>query len=183
MACIMIRLLTVIPVVLLAACSTAPSRPPAEPVYMDTAEVTRVEPLYQQVEVTRPSKQCWTDRVAHTRRPARPNVGATLAGGMLGGVIGSKLGRGRGNAPLAVAGALTGAAIGRRLSRPAYAAPVTSWQDVRRCTTVNRLEPRQQVVGYRVEYRYEGQIFTAQTRHHPGRYIRVRVDVDPVKDG
>lgn len=178
----MIRLLTVIPVVLLAACSTATNRPPAEPVYMDTAEVTRVAPLYQQVEVTRPVKRCWTERVAHTH-PRRPNVGATLAGGMIGGVIGSKLGHGRGNAPLAVAGALAGAAIGRRLSRPAYAAPVTTWQDVQRCTTVNRLEQRQQVVGYRVDYRYEGQIFTAQTRHHPGRYIRVRVDVDPVRDG
>ncbi|MGB5260928.1 MAG: hypothetical protein WBO34_10460, partial [Gammaproteobacteria bacterium] len=102
----MMRLLTVIPVVLLTACSTAPSRPPAEPVYMDTAEVTRVEPLYQQVEVTRPMKQCWTERVAHTRA-STPNVGAILAGGMIGGVIGSKLGRGRGNVPLAVAGALT----------------------------------------------------------------------------
>ena len=179
----MIRLLTVITVVLLTACSTPPSRPPAEPVYTDMAEVTRVEPLYQQVEVTRPMQQCWTDRVAHTHRPARANVGATLAGGMIGGVLGSKLGRGRGNAPLAVAGALTGAAIGRRLSRPAYAAPMTTWRDVQRCTTVNRLEPRQQVVGYRVDYRYEGQNFTAQTRQHPGRFIRVRVDVDPVNDG
>lgn len=178
----MIRLLTVIPVVLLAACSTASKRPPAEPVYMEMAEVTRVAPLYQQVEVARPVKRCWTERVAHTHTP-RPNVGATLAGGMIGGGIGSKLGRGRGNAPLVVAGALAGAAIGRRLSRPAYAAPVTTWQDVQRCTTVNRLEQRQQVVGYRVDYRYEGQIFTAQTRHHPGRYIRVRVDVDPVSDG
>lgn len=178
----MTRLLTVIPVMLLAACSTAPSRPPAEPIYVDTAEVTRVEPLYRQVEVTRPVNRCWTERVAHTR-PPRPNIGATLAGGMIGGVIGSKLGRGRGNAPLMVAGALTGAAIGRRLSQPVYTAPVTTWRDVQRCTTVNRLEQRQQVVGYRVDYRYEGQIFTAQTRRHPGRYIRVRVDVDPVNGG
>ena len=178
----MIHLLTVIPVVLLAACSTAPGRPPAEPVYMDTAEVTRVEPLYQQVEVMRPVKQCWTERVAHTR-PSRPNVGPTLAGGVIGGVLGSRLGRRRGNAPLVLAGALTGAAIGRRLSRPAYTAPVTTWQDVQRCTTVNRREQRQQVVSYRVDYSYEGQIFTAQTRHHPGSYIRVRVDVDPVSDG
>lgn len=178
----MIRLLTVIPVMLLAACSTAPSRSPSEPVHMDTAEVTRVEPLYQQVEVARPVNRCWTERVAHTR-PPRSDFGATLAGGMIGGVIGSKLGHGRGNVPLAVAGALTGAAIGRRLSRPTYAAPVTTWRDVQRCTTVNRREQRQQVVGYRVDYLYEGQNFTAQTRHHPGRYIRVRVDVDPVNDG
>jgi uncharacterized protein YcfJ len=167
---------------LLAACSSAPSRPPADPGYTDTAQVTRVEPLYRQIEVARPVKQCWTERVAHTH-PSRPDVGATLAGGVIGGVIGSKLGRGRGNVPLAVAGALTGAAIGQRLSQPAYPAPVTTWRDVQRCTTVNRLEQRQQVVGYRVDYRYEGQTFTTRTRHHPGRYIRVRVDVDPVNGG
>ena len=177
----MIRLLAVIPVVALAACSTAPSRPHAEPVYMDTAEVTRVDPLYQQVEVARPVNRCWTERVAHTH-PRRPDAGATVAGGLIGGVIGSKLGHGRGNVPLAVAGALAGAAIGQRLSQPAYA-PVTTWRDVQRCTTVNQYEQRQQVVGYRVDYRYEGQIFTTQTRHHPGRYIRVRVDVDPVDGG
>jgi uncharacterized protein YcfJ len=45
---------------------------------------------------------------------------------------------------------------------------------------VNRYEPRQQVVGYRVDYRYEGQTFTTRTRGYPGRFIRVRVDVDPV---
>ncbi|MEJ2577208.1 MAG: hypothetical protein P8106_11190, partial [Gammaproteobacteria bacterium] len=132
--------------------------------------------------VARPVNRCWTERVAHTTQP-RTDVGATLAGGVIGGVIGSKLGRGRGNVPLAAAGALAGAAIGQRLSQPAYAPPVTQWHDVQRCTTVNQLEQRQQVVGYRVDYRYEGQTFTTQTRHHPGRYIRVRVDVDPVDGG
>ena len=177
----MMRLIAVIPGVLLTACSTVPSRP-AEPVYMDMAVVTRVEPMYQPVQVARPVNRCWTEQVAHTTQP-RADVGATLTGGLIGGVIGSKLGRGRGNVPLAAAGALAGAAIGQRLSQPAYAPPVTQWRDVQRCTTVNQLEQRQQVVGYRVDYRYEGQTFTTQTRHHPGRYIRVRVDVDPVDGG
>lgn len=51
---------------------------------------------------------------------------------------------------------------------------------VRRCRTVKRYEPRQQLIGYRVDYRYEGQTFTTRTRGNPGRFIRVRVDVDPV---
>lgn len=175
------RLLTVIPCLAVAACNTAPSRD-AELVYGDTAEVTRVEPLYQAVQVARPVNQCWTEREAHTTRP-RSYVGATLAGGVIGGVIGSNLGRRRGRVPLTVAGAVAGAAIGRSLSLTNHAAPAYASRDVERCTTVNHYEQHQQVVGYRVDYRYAGQIFTTQTRHHPGRYIRMRVRVDPVDGG
>lgn len=176
----MIRLIAVIPVLLLMACSTAPRRP-AEPVYMETAEVTRVEPLYRKVQVARPVNQCWTERVAYPT-PPRSNVGATLTGGLIGGLIGSKLGRRRHNAPLVMAGVLAGAEIGQRLSQPPYV-PTSTWSNVQRCTRVNRYEERNQVVGYRVDYRYEGQTFTTQTRHHPGRYIRLRVDVEPVDGG
>ena len=171
------RLLAVIPgMLLLNACGTLPSSPAAA-VYTDTAEVIQVDPLYQPVQVARPVNQCWTERVAHPA-PRTSHLAGTLTGGLIGGVLGSKLGRGRGNAPLAVAGALAGAAIGQRLSTPAYSPP--AWSNVQRCTTVNRYEQVRQVVGYRVNYRYEGQTFTTQTVRHPGRYIRVRVDVDPV---
>ncbi len=175
------RLLFLIPGLAVAACSTAPSRD-AGLVYGDMAVVTGVEPLYQPIQVARPVNQCWTERVAHTTWP-RPNAGATLAGGLIGGVIGSNLGRRHGQVPLTVAGALAGAAIGRSLGRADYAAPVYASRDVERCTTVNHYEQRQQVVGYRVDYRYAGQTFTTQTRHHPGRYIRMRVTVDPVDGG
>ena len=79
---------------------------------------------------------------------------------------------------MTVAGALVGASIGHSLSRSSYRPPATT--AVRRCTTVNRFEQRQLLVGYRVDYRYEGQTFTTRTREHPGRFIRVRVNVDPV---
>ncbi len=174
-------LLTAIPGLAVAACSTAPSRD-AGLVYGDMAEVTRVVPLYQPVQVARPVNRCWTERVAHATGP-RTNAGATLAGGLIGGVIGSTLGRRRGQVPFTVAGALAGAAIGRSFRRPDYAAPVYASRDVERCTTVNHYEQRQQVIGYRVDYRYAGQTFTTQTRHHPGRYIRMRVRVDPVDSG
>ena len=177
----MIRLLALVPGLVMAACSTAPERS-AEMVYGDMAEVIRVEPLYQPVQVARPVNRCWTEQVVDT--PTwQPHVGATLAGGVVGGLIGSRLGRGRGRTPLTVAGTLAGAAIGNRLSRPAYAAPATALRDVRRCTTSSQYEQRQQVVGYRVDYRYAGQTFTTQTLRHPGRYIRMRVQVDPVGGG
>ena len=172
------RLIAAIPIgmTLLTSCSTVPSSP-VVPVYVDTAEVIQAEPLYRPVQVARPVSECWTERVAHAS-PRHNTYAGPLAGGIIGGVLGSRLGRGRGNTPLAVAGALVGASIGRRLSEPAYAPP--TYSNVQRCTTVNHYEQRQQLVGYRVDYRYEGQTFTTRTHRHPGRFIRVRVNVDPV---
>ena len=60
------RLITAIPfgITLLTACSTVPGGP-AVPVYVDTAEVIKAEPLYQLVQVPRPVNECWTETVAH----------------------------------------------------------------------------------------------------------------------
>ena len=79
---------------------------------------------------------------------------------------------------MTVAGTLVGASIGQRLSAASYRPPAST--QVQRCTTVNRYRQRQLLVGYRVDYRYEGQTFTTRTRGHPGKFIRVRVNVDPV---
>ncbi len=160
----------------LTACSTVPSGP-AVPGYVDTAEVIQAEPLYRPVQVARPVNECWIERGAHIN-PRHGAYAGPVAGGIIGGVIGSHLARGRGRTPLTVAGTLVGAAIGRRLSAPVYGSP--GYSSVQRCTTVNHYEQRQQLVGYRVDYRYEGQTFTTRTHRHPGRFIRVRVNVDPV---
>ena len=161
---------------LLNACSSMPSSP-AVPGYVEMAPVIRAEPLYESVQVARPTSECWTETVAHSG-PRHNAYAAPVAGGIIGGVIGRRLGRGGERLPLMVAGALVGASIGQRVSTPAYQPPVYSTEQ--RCRTVNRYEQRQQVVGYRVDYRYEGQTFTTRTSRHPGRFIRVRVNVDPV---
>jgi uncharacterized protein YcfJ len=163
-------------VTLLSACSTVPSGP-ALPGYIDTAEVIKADPLYKRVEVARPVNECWTEQVPATYR-ARGSHAGPLVGGIVGGLVGSRLTHGRGKTPLTVAGALVGASLGQRLSAAPYRPPAMT--SVRRCQTVNRYQPRQQIVGYRVDYRYEGQTFTTQTYRHPGRFIRLRVNVDPV---
>jgi uncharacterized protein YcfJ len=160
----------------LASCSTIPPDP-AVPGYVDTAEVVQVEPLYQAVQVARPVNQCWTERVAQGN-PGQGGYAGTVVGGILGGVLGNRLTRGRGRTPATVAGTLIGAAIGQGVSAASRRPPAMA--SVRRCRTMNRYEPRQLLIGYRVDYRYEGQTFTTRTRGNPGRFIRVRVDVDPV---
>jgi uncharacterized protein YcfJ len=160
----------------LASCSTVPSGP-AVPGYVDTAEVIQAEPLYQVAQVARPVNECWTETVTQ-RNPRQGAYAGAVVGGIIGGVLGNQLVRGRGRTPMTVAGSMVGAAIGQGFSAPFQRPPTPA--NVRRCRTVNRYEPRQQLVGYRVHYRYEGQTFTTRTRGYPGRFIRVRVDVDPV---
>ena len=161
----------------LTACTTVPNGR-AVPGYVDTAEVIQAEPLYQPVQVARPVKECWIEeRLTHGNH-SRGAYAAPVAGAIIGGVVGNRLARGRGRTAMSVAGSLLGASIGRGLSAASYRPPTIA--SVRRCATVNHYEQRQHLVGYRVDYRYEGQTFSTRTRRHPGRFIRVRVDVDPV---
>jgi uncharacterized protein YcfJ len=144
---------------------------------VDTAEVIQVEPLYRSVQLARPVNECWTEWVAQGNR-GQGGYAGPVVGGVLGGVLANRLTRGRARTAATVAGTLIGAAIGQGISTAPRRTPAMA--SVRRCRTVNRYEPRQQLIGYRVDYRYEGQTFTTRTRGNPGKFIRVRVDVDPV---
>ena len=71
---------------------------------------------------------------------------------------------------MTVAGTAIGAVIGNRLAGdddrrgPRYAD---------RCKTIDRVEKREELVGYRVKYRHRGQIYHTRTRHDPGKWIRI----------
>lgn len=146
--------------------------------FIGKARVIDAEPLYETVEVAQPVTECWTERVTRNNR-GHGNYLAPIAGGVIGGFVGNELGRGRGKTALTVAGTLLGASLGHnyndthRRQRPVV-------EHVRRCETVDRYEQEQQLVGYRVKYRYEGQTYYTQTAEHPGKFIRVRVKVSPV---
>jgi len=160
----------------LTSCGTVPSGP-AVPGYVDSAEVVQAQPLYRAVQVAVPARECWTERVVQGGH-AQGAYAGPLVGGVIGGVVGHSLARGSVRTPMMVAGALVGSSLGRGLGAASYRPPTLV--DVRRCQTVRRYEPRQQIVGYRVDYRYEGQTFSTHTQRHPGRVIQVRVEVDPV---
>ena len=171
-------IITAIPIgmTVLTSCSTVPSGS-AVPGYVDSAEVVQAEPLYRPVQVAVPARECWTEQVVQGGH-ARGAYAGPLVGGVIGGVVGHSLASGRGRTPMTVAGTLLGSSLGHRLSAATYRPPTLV--NVRRCQAVTRYEPRQQIVGYRVDYRYEGQTFSTRTHRHPGRFIRVRVRVDPV---
>jgi uncharacterized protein YcfJ len=145
--------------------------------FMGKAKVINTEPLYETVEITRPVTECWTERVTHNSYNHGKYI-APIAGGIVGGVVGNQFGGGHGKTALTVAGTLLGASIGHEYNRSHYR-PRSTVEHVRRCETVDRYEQEQQLVGYRVKYRYEGQIYYTETSEHPGKFIPVRVRVTP----
>ena len=50
-----------------------------------------------------------------------------------------------------------------------------------RCESLARTETREERVGYRVKYRYRGQVYHTQTAHDPGERIRVDGGLRPMR--
>ena len=144
--------------------------------YYDQARVVRVEPITTTVRVAVPQEECYQQEV---RRPvySRNGDGAAVVGGIVGSIVGHNIDNGRGGATLA--GAIIGAAVGKSMARGAD----TYYEEVgyvNRCDTRVRYQTQEQLEGYRVTYRYKGQLYTTRTDDAPGKFIRVRVDVSPV---
>lgn len=144
--------------------------------FSDTAKVLWAEPIYEIVEISRPVEECWTEEVVHNRSYGKSYTG-TILGGVIGGVVGNQFGRGRGKRAMTVAGTLLGASVGHDLNRHRQQRPRVTIEE--RCEIVDRYEQEEQLVGYRVKYKYRGQTFVTTTQEHPGKRIRVRVDVSP----
>ncbi len=143
--------------------------------YGDSARVLQAKPIYETVRVNHPRQVCWDEPVYH--RGGGSSAVPTITGAIIGGAIGNQIGRGHGRDAMTVAGALLGGAIGndvgRSNARPGY-------QTVeRRCRVENRYTSHQEVVGYRVKYRYNGKTFWTRTQERPGKYIHVNVNVHP----
>lgn len=160
------------------------------------APVVDVEPIVRLVRVERPRRECWDEEVyeevpgpAHNYgRSGRGSAGATIAGGVVGGVIGRQFGGGKGRDAMTLFGTLVGAAIANDRSARQQAGyrsaqhydyerrPVT----VERCRVDTESFEEERVEGYRVTYLYDGDTYTMRTREHPGEQVKLRVAVRPV---
>lgn len=136
--------------------------------------VLQVEPIYRVAEVVVPEEYCTESAAASTATdPGRAALTGAVVGGVVGGVAGNQIGKGRGRTAMTVAGAVVGAAVGYRAG-PGMAGVISDSQwSYRHCETVERVETREELLGYRVKYRYRGRIYHARTDHHPGDRIRV----------
>lgn len=154
--------------------------------FYDKARVVKVKPMYERVEVIRPETRCWNETVYHSpRHESHRSYTPTIAGAIVGGVVGNQFSDGGRRDALTVAGALLGASIGNDIShhhRRGHHRRGHGYRSTeRRCETIEQVEEEQELIGYRVKYRYKGQTGWINTKHDPGEYIQVRVSVEPAQ--
>ncbi|MGD2116961.1 MAG: glycine zipper 2TM domain-containing protein [Chromatiales bacterium] len=143
----------------------------------DRARVIKSEPIYETVTVNYPETRCWDERVYY-RDDGRKSHTPTIAGAILGGVVGNQFGGGRGKDAMTVAGAILGGSIGNDIANDKVRTVHRSGME-RRCETVDNYVEHEEIVGYNVKYRYHGKVHWTRMDREPGEYIKVRVSVKP----
>lgn len=169
------------------SCSLAAARP-YEDRYQDRyedddisyARVTRVEPIYETTSYRRPVQECWNESVPVRSYEPRSDTPPIL-GAIIGGAIGNALGHNHTNKVVGtVAGVALGSSIGRDVSMRDGGYERVGYTDQRVCETVSdRVYRQQEVVAYRVYYRYHGHDFVREMDYDPGPRVKVRVNVEP----
>jgi uncharacterized protein YcfJ len=145
------------------------------------ARVMHVEPIYKTVRVNYPEKHCWHKEA---RKPIKHRVSHTapeklILGGIIGGVIGHELGRNHNQELATVTGAVIGTAIAHSANAQYYHNGEYRTHQRKHCRVENHYRTEQRLKGYRVTYRYKGDLYTTRMREHPGKRIRVNFEITP----
>lgn len=148
------------------------------------ARVVDVVPLVERVRRAAPVEQCYDESTSGGYRSSRGNerTGATIAGGILGAVVGHQIGSGSGRKAATVAGTLLGAAIGNNASR-GNDRDEGYYEEPRyreRCEVRDEVRLEERVRGYRVTYRYHGRDYVTELPYDPGPRLRVAVEARPL---
>lgn len=151
--------------------------PASDNVKVGWADVLRVDPVYENVQVSRPREECYDAEVEH-RDSRGNNTAGTVIGAIVGGALGNTIGKGDGRKAATIAGAVAGGAIGNNASRrdDRYYSSVET-----RCRTVDDRVSERRIVGYDVQYRYRGDVFMSHLDYDPGERMRVRVSISPAE--
>ncbi|MBD8871886.1 glycine zipper 2TM domain-containing protein [Rhodanobacter sp. DHB23] len=155
-----------------AAAPVAPAAP-AGPQY---AQVVSVTPVHS----TSASQQVCHDVVVNQAAPPKDqhNVAGTAIGAVAGGLLGHMVGGGKGNTLATVAGAVGGGYAGNRIEN-AHHQPQVTQSVQRQCNTVAGSD---KIVGYDVQYVYNGVTRTTRMDHDPGDRVQVQEGVTAVSD-
>lgn len=134
-----------------------------EPIYGDVVSSTAV------TEMRTGSREVCEDVTVEAREPERfGNKDGAVIGAVVGGLVGSQVGGGSGKKVATVAGAVAGGFAGREIDERHKGGKKTTAVE-RQCRTVT--EPREEVVGYDVQYRSEGAVSTMRVDEKPGAQI------------
>lgn len=147
------------------------------------ARVLHVKPIYERVRVAVPEQYCRHREVRKpvVRRIHRHDGGEIVAGGIIGGIIGHELGRGPDQGLATVTGALIGSAIAHEANSQYYTTGEYRVEHRRHCHTEMRYHTERKLIGYRVKYRYRGDIYVTHMDNRPGK--RFCIDRDDHRHG
>lgn len=151
------------------------------------ANVTHVAPIYKTIKQSVPQERCWVETVREKHQPHHSNsTTSTIIGGVIGAVIGSEVGHSRNNKRIgAVAGSLLGMSIANDIAyaNRSHASQNNhvSYRDITRCEVTEHIETKRITDGYNVSYNYQGGSYTTRMDTHPGKRIKVMVNVQPFK--
>ena len=168
----------------------------------DYVPVLDVEPLTRLEKHSTPYQDCWTEqvRVKDYYPPDRGHFSysdalfgqnsytGTILGGLVGGGIGHALGHRKANKKVgAIVGGLMGGAIGYDLTRNRHSYQnhydvKPGYDSQQRCTTRYETYEEEKIIGYQVQYHYNGHVFTTQTKHDPGDSLRMKIVATPMED-
>ncbi len=146
----------------------------------DYARVIDVRPIYREIRVSQPVRECWDEPVYHTHG-GHKSASGMLAGGLIGGIIGHQIGKGRGNKVATAVGTLIGAQIGHEAVNghvKPHRETVVGYEE--RCKTRHQVSYEEVVDGYDVTYKYRGRSYQVQMPYDPGKRIKMRIQVTPV---
>jgi len=164
----------------------SPSRyEPVSEVFYVEGRVVSAEPIYESYWYYRSRGDDRRNDYRETCRIRdvevyRSSSSAGPAGAIIGGAIGAHVGNNAGRSAEstvigAIAGGVIGSVIGNEIDRDNT---TVHYRYERDCDTRYRTEQRE-LIGYDVRYRYNGREFSIFTEQHPGRYVQLRVEVQP----
>ncbi len=141
----------------------------------DAGQYAKVLSVVEIKEVVKTPREVCKDVVVEEAAPPKDEnkILGTVAGAVVGGVLGHQVGGGRGKDLATVAGAVGGAYAGRKIQgsqQQKKAQPKVE----KRCETVT--DTSEKLVGYDVKYSLDGKEGTVRMHRKPGDRI-------PVKDG
>jgi uncharacterized protein YcfJ len=139
------------------------------------ADVLRVDPVYGVARSEMPRQECYDQPVV--RHEGGNSAAGTVLGAVIGGVLGNTVGKGDGRKAATVAGAVAGGAVGHGVSRGGR-----DYEDTEtHCREVRTVSEQRRIMGYDVEYRYQGDVYVSRLDYDPGERLRVRVNVTPAE--
>ncbi len=149
--------------------------------HTDYAQVLSSRPLYHQVRVSEPRRECWDERVSYREpRISGQNAAGAILGGIIGGLAGNSFGRGGGRAVATGVGAVIGASLGSRAGEVQGGGYARSGYETQ-CRTIEDAHVEDRIDGYDVTYRYNGSVYHTNLPYDPGNRLAVDVDVRPVR--